>query len=140
MVQLNAFRIAVKACIVAEAKILLIQRRKNDPHKPGTWDIPGGRLEIAEDPQLGLKREVREEVGLEIDIVLPVAVQHFTRDDGQKITMLIFLCRPHGIRVKLSHEHIDQHWVSLNANPSHFPDWIQPVIYTINTFSLATHL
>jgi len=31
------------------------------PHKPGTWDIPGGRLELGEDPFLGLKRETHEE-------------------------------------------------------------------------------
>lgn len=30
------------------------------------WDIPGGNLKIGEDPVVGLKREIKEEVGLDI--------------------------------------------------------------------------
>ena len=55
---MDKFRIAVKSFIMnSENKLLLIKRRSNDVHKPGQWDIPGGRLELGEDPFLGLKRE-----------------------------------------------------------------------------------
>lgn len=128
--------IAVKACIIENGQILLIQRRSTDVHKPNTWDIPGGRLDLDEDPYLGLKRETLEEVGMEIDIQLPVDVHWFTRDDGQQITMLIFSCAPLNAEVRLSPEHQAFTWKSLTAPLAEFPEWLRPVIQRINDFQL----
>ncbi len=75
-----SFGIAVKAFIIEEDKALLLQRRSDDIHSPGKWDIPGGRLKYAENPLIGLAREVKEETGLDIVIKMPLHVQHFTRD------------------------------------------------------------
>ena len=118
------FRIAVKAFIVDNLNnILLIKRRSNDVHKPGVWDIPGGRLQLGEDPYSGLKREAKEEVNLNIDIIAPLHVQHFTRDDGQNITMLIFLCKTLDNEIKLSEEHTNFNWTKINDNL--IPDWLK---------------
>jgi len=86
-------RNAAKAFIINDGKLLLIKRRPTDVQTPNIWEGPGGRLEIGEDPILGLKREVREEVGLDIEVVMPFSVKHFNRDDGQTITLTIFLCK-----------------------------------------------
>jgi len=117
------FGVAVKAFIVNQDKLLLIKRRKGDVHKPGEWDIPGGRLEPGENPFDGLRREAKEEVGLDIDIAAPLEVHHFTRDDGQKITMLIFVCKSWSEKVKLSQEHTDYKWVAPKSGD--VPDWLQ---------------
>ena len=118
------FRIAVKSFIVNnENKLLLLKRRSNDVHKPGAWDIPGGRLELGEDPFLGLKREAKEETNLDIEIISPLHIQHFTRDDNQTITMLIFLCKPTHNNLKLSEEHIDYSWVNLDRKEN-IPSWL----------------
>jgi ADP-ribose pyrophosphatase YjhB (NUDIX family) len=45
---------------------VLLTRRAFEPFK-GHWDIPGGFLEEGEDPREGLKRELREETGLEVE-------------------------------------------------------------------------
>jgi 8-oxo-dGTP diphosphatase len=45
---------------------VLLARRKFDP-KAGTWDVPGGFLEEDEEPLDGLRRELREEAGVEIE-------------------------------------------------------------------------
>ena len=109
------FAIAVKAFIVnSRHQLLLIKRPDTAVHKPGVWEIPGGRLEEGEDPFLGLKREVLEEVGLDISITGPLSVHHFVRDDGQKITMLVFVCTPFNEAVKLSSEHTHFKWLSLD--------------------------
>ena len=55
---------------------------------------------------------MREEVGLEIDILQPLRIHHFTRDDGQKITMLVFLCKATKDKVVVSEEHTDFVWES----------------------------
>jgi hypothetical protein len=44
------FRLAAKAFIVQDGKLLMMKRRANDPHKPEALDIPGGRLELGENP------------------------------------------------------------------------------------------
>jgi ADP-ribose pyrophosphatase YjhB (NUDIX family) len=56
------------ACALVEddAGRLLLGRRAIDPDR-GLWDIPGGYLEEHEHPLDGLRRELREETGLEIE-------------------------------------------------------------------------
>lgn len=120
------FRVAVKAFIVHDGKLLVIKRRSDDVHKPGQWDIPGGRLELGEDPFMGLKRETREETNLEIDIVLPLEVRHFTREDGQKITMIIFFCKLSGGTLQLSKEHQAYEWVDVEKEEDKIPSWLSP--------------
>jgi 8-oxo-dGTP diphosphatase len=127
------FRIAAKAFIINDGKVLLIKRRSNDVHKPGEWDIPGGRLNMGEDPFVGVKREAHEEVGLAVEPVLPIAINHFTRDDGQAITMIIFGCRISDTAIKLSEEHTDYQWIDLDAAASHFPAWLRSIVAAYNT-------
>ena len=62
---MDNFRNAAKAFIVHDEKLLLLKRRPNDVHKPGEWDIPGGRLDPGENPFTGLERETKEETELE---------------------------------------------------------------------------
>ena len=121
------FRVAVKSFIVNDGKVLLLRGRVNYVHKPGVWDIPGGRLALGEDPFLGLKRETKEETSLPISIQAPLHVQHFTRDDGQKITMLIFLCSPLEESIILSEEHQEYQWADL-LDKQQFPNWLHPVV------------
>lgn len=58
--------IAVGAICVRDGQLLLI-RRRNDPAR-GRWSLPGGRVEAGELLADALKREVREETGLEISV------------------------------------------------------------------------
>lgn len=108
------FSFAVKSFIVnPKGRILIVKRRPNDPHAPGSWEIPGGRIGFSEDPFSGLKRETMEETGLGIEIGNPLKVMHFTRDDGQMITMISFLCKPLSEAVRLSEEHTEYKWVGI---------------------------
>lgn len=66
-----------------EGKILVIQRRDT-----GDWQIPGGVLELGETIQDGLRREVREETGLDVEPVRLTGVyQNMQRD----VIALVFL-------------------------------------------------
>ncbi len=110
----DPFAIAVKAFIVNNDQVLLVKRDSKAPHKPGVWEIPGGRLTAGENPFDGLKREIMEEVGLEVEVLNPLKIHHFTRDDGQKITMIVFLCKPLSEEVAVSKEHSAHKWIPLD--------------------------
>ncbi len=57
---------AIGAIILRGEEILLI-KRGNEPDK-GKWSVPGGSVEFGETLTEGVKREVREETGLEIQV------------------------------------------------------------------------
>lgn len=58
---------AVQALVVRDSRVLLA-RRDREPGA-GKWDLPGGFLEEGEEPLDGLRRELREETGLEVNPV-----------------------------------------------------------------------
>ena len=65
-----------------------------------------------------MKRETKEEVSLDIEIQNPLKVKTFTRDDGQNITMITFLCKPLSNSIVLSEEHTEFIWLPLNESIS----------------------
>lgn len=132
---MDNFRLAVKAFIIKDGKILLLQRIADSPTRPGTWDFPGGRLEIGENPFEGVQREIKEETSLDIEIVSPLDIHHFTRDDGQSITMIIFLCKPLSDKIVLDEENQAYDWSELDSEK--IPEWLRPVVTKFNKFELA---
>ena len=58
---------AVSALVVDDAGRLLLARRAIEPDA-GRWDALGGFLDEGEEPLAGLRRELREETGAEIEI------------------------------------------------------------------------
>jgi ADP-ribose pyrophosphatase YjhB (NUDIX family) len=57
---------ATASALVEEGDRVLLARRAQEPFK-GRWDIPGGFLEEGEHPLDGLRRELREETGLDVE-------------------------------------------------------------------------
>src|SRR5436305_14023154 len=57
------FRIGVSAIIFEQGRILLAHRRDID-----WWNLPGGGMEVGETVEEALRREVREETGLEVQV------------------------------------------------------------------------
>ncbi len=109
-------RAAGKAAIINEKEeILAIKRAGDETHLENLWDVPGGRFDHGETPQEGLKREVREESGLQIRIVEPVKSWSFTRENGEQVFGTTFLCEPEeGLEVDLGDEHTDFRWVNVS--------------------------
>lgn len=100
--------VAVNAFLIKDNKFLLLKR--NDP--PLIWGPPGGKLELEEDPIPGLKREVKEETNLEIEVLIPVATW-FGEYNNKKILAIDYLCRFKSGNLKLSTEHNSYKWLTL---------------------------
>ncbi|MCW2900532.1 MAG: 8-oxo-dGTP pyrophosphatase MutT, family [Streptosporangiaceae bacterium] len=60
---------AQKAFITHGRHLLLVRKSGSDPHHPGRWEVPGGRLQANGDIDLDdhIRREVWEEVGIKVD-------------------------------------------------------------------------
>lgn len=63
---MEQFRFAQKAFIVSRGNLLLVKKSADDPFHPNEWEVPGGRMEFGEKLDEHIKREVKEEVGLDI--------------------------------------------------------------------------
>jgi len=57
---------AVNAVILNEKKEILVTRRSPIVREPGQWCLPGGHLDGGEDWVTACRREVKEEVGLDV--------------------------------------------------------------------------
>lgn len=69
-------RIAAGALINARGEVLICQRPAHKLY-PGEWEFPGGKLEPGEDAEAALRRELREELGIEVSACRPLICLRF---------------------------------------------------------------
>ena len=74
--------VAAGVLVNGDGGVLLAQRLPGT-HMAGRWEFPGGKLETGEGPRQGLYRELREELGIDVQAAEPL--------------------------VKLSHRYADRH-------------------------------
>jgi 8-oxo-dGTP diphosphatase len=97
--------VSVAGVVVDDAgRALLIQRRDN--HR---WEPPGGVLELSESIDEGLRREVHEETGLDVE---PVALTGVYKNMARGIIALVFRCEITSGQLNTSDETEAFRWVS----------------------------
>jgi 8-oxo-dGTP pyrophosphatase MutT (NUDIX family) len=75
------FQFAQKAFIAFEGALLLVRKSDADPENPGRWEVPGGRMAFGEDVDDHIRREIREEVGLDIVPGRPLHIWQWVMPD-----------------------------------------------------------
>jgi mutator protein MutT len=95
--------VGVGGVVVRDGRVLLI-RRGHAPRQ-GQWSIPGGVLELGEPIHEGVRRELHEETGLEVEVGPLIDVfDRIHRDADARVrfhfVILDYLCTaPHGTAV-----------------------------------------
>ena len=120
---------AVAAVMVRDGKLLLIKRGV-EPSK-GKWSVPGGRVEWGETLIEAVKREVREETGLEIEvgkvagvfdlIIKPPNANHITLNPQRSTlnvyhyVLIDYLARAVGGTLAPGDDASDARWVPISS-------------------------
>jgi len=126
-------RLLVSAYILRGEAFLLLHRRK----APVLWMPPGGHLEVDEDPIRGVLREVGEETALEVDVLAP-SNTWFGNLRERPALSIDFLCRYRSGEVRLSDEHDEFCWSTLEQLRSGRPDLgNDPLSFTLAHFEQA---
>jgi 8-oxo-dGTP diphosphatase len=113
--------IGVGAVIVQAGRVLLV-RRDTEPLR-GEWSVPGGMLELGEKLRDGIRREVQEETGLDVEVgeVLDVFDSIFADALGRTqyhYVLIDYLCRPLSGEAHAGSDVSDVRWVNTEALPA----------------------
>ena len=117
---------AASVALVNRGRVLLIQRAKPPYH--GLWTLPGGRLEAGEDAESAAAREIREELGLAVFALRPVA--RLTLGTAREFRLQVFATEAFEGEIVPSPEITDYRWVdgdrvaAMEVTP-HLPDVIE---------------
>lgn len=106
----NKIIVALKAIIINKQKALIIQRSFDEASGAGTWEFAGGKLEFGEDLETGLKREIMEEVGLQVTVEKLLYASTFRSMENKQAVILNYLAYSNCDKVTLSNEHEQYIW------------------------------
>jgi 8-oxo-dGTP diphosphatase len=121
--------VGVGAVIVHDSRVLLI-RRGRDPMK-GHWTLPGGVLEVGESLTQGVAREVREETGLEVEVLELVELLDRIHHEDTRVrfhyVIADYLCRLTGGELLAASDADAVRWVERAEWNSHSALKIDPI-------------
>lgn len=116
--------VGVGAIIIENENVLIV--RRGQPPKMGAWSIPGGGVHLGEDLEEACMREVKEETGLDVEILSEGRVlNRITQDEWKRIqfhyVLIDFVCRPVGGTLQAASDISEARWVPLSEVSSLSP-------------------
>lgn len=125
----NLHEVVITAIVVRDGRYLIERRAASKKRFPGRWSVPGGRLELADYVSLPrdteqywynvlektLRREVKEEIGIEIENIRYVTSLATVHQDGTPSLVISCLADYSGGEVRLDSNEVDDiAWVTLD--------------------------
>jgi 8-oxo-dGTP diphosphatase len=82
----------IAALIFRDEKLLICQRRKNAPLAL-KWEFPGGKIENGEDETDALRRELKEELAIDVRESVFFSGYQYSYDDGPAVSLRFYLVK-----------------------------------------------
>jgi 8-oxo-dGTP diphosphatase len=102
--------IVTAALIIEQGKILVTQRKKDSSHGL-LWEFPGGKVKEGEEPRDALRRELKEELDVEVEVGMIFDAVFYSYPE-YPILLLVYRCRIEKGSLKPIGCH-DLRWVNL---------------------------
>jgi len=116
----------ITACVFLHknSKVLIAKRADTKTFLPGVWELVGGHIEFGETVIEGLKREVKEELNIEVQISRPYYEFTYVTDDKLEhvveIEYLATLKDPNQEIVVKPDDHSDFAWITEDEIEKYF--------------------
>ncbi|HHF0524674.1 TPA: 8-oxo-dGTP diphosphatase MutT [Legionella anisa] len=131
--------VAVAVIVDEQQRILITQRPFHLPHG-GFWEFPGGKLEVNEPPEAALIREIKEEIGIEVQhYKLLGEVKHQYSDKSVKLIIFLvsqYIGEPLCLEGQLAMKWVYQH----ELISEHFPEANREVIAMVQNHLFCKEL
>lgn len=115
-------RVAIAIIRDDKQRILITRRPLNAPYGAGLWEFPGGKLEAHETPDAALVREVKEEVGLEVEACDYLGEINHTYPH-HTLSLLVYSVPLFKGTARCCEQQMDLRWVrAVNLNQFEFPE------------------
>jgi len=96
----HAFPVSVKGVAVQDGKVLLLENERDE------WELPGGKLELGEDPPGCVVREICEETGWQVTAGPLLDCWQYHIDEGSDVVIVTYGCHVHSsVPPVISNEH-----------------------------------
>jgi 8-oxo-dGTP diphosphatase len=77
--------------VVRRGDAILVTRRRDEPGARGQWEFPGGKVEPGEREEEALAREIREELGCEVEVGR-LLLRHVHRYPEREVALAFYAC------------------------------------------------
>ena len=104
--------IDVVAAVIKKNNLYFIAQRNRNKHFAYYWEFPGGKVDNQESFENALKREIKEELSINIKILNHIASEKH-KDNKIDVEVHYFLCEYLNGKINL-YEHEDMKWVQKN--------------------------
>ena len=103
---------------------------RNDPRHPGTWGLPGGKIDAGETLIQAIERECREEMGSMPNYIRLAPLEKFTSADGGFAYHTFFCSVESEFAPVLNDEHVGWAWIA----SGHWPKPMHPGLWSTVNF------
>lgn len=114
---------AVVAAVIERGGLFLAARRTEPPALAGRWEFPGGKTEPGEDDATALRRECREELGVEIEVGAQVGPV-YTVPGGTLVVRTYRAVLVEGEPAPIE-SHDELRWVAVGSPEVRELDWLE---------------